>query len=254
MAKDRFDILSKIILTGSKGRDTGEITEAALSLAADYVGLEAAAVYLWDDNLKVTSSVDYARSDVARRLMATIEEGLYSSLRREKKLASAYLSFEGDPEYHSFTLPLRFRGKVFGAVVGLQQGEKTMVAEDRFLETFTALMALNHAVSDAERSSDSTRELIDKERTAAVVETAVTVNHEINNPLTAILGNIQLLLLKHDDLDSGLRDKLKVVEESALKIRDVTQKLLRLTTPRSVPYSEGANMLDLSDDDEEKQS
>jgi len=53
MAKDRFDILSKIILTGSKGRDTGEITEAALSLAAEYVGLEAAAVYLWDDNTGV---------------------------------------------------------------------------------------------------------------------------------------------------------------------------------------------------------
>ena len=96
--------------------------------------------------------------------------------------------------------------------------------------------------------------MINKERTAAVVETAVTVNHEINNPLTAILGNIQLLLLKHDNLDSGLRDKLKVVEESALKIRDVTQKLLRLTTPRSVHYSEGANMLDLSDDNEEDKS
>jgi len=252
MAKDRFDILSEIILTGSGGRDSGEITEAALSLAADYVGLEAAAVYLWDDNLKVITAVDHARSETARHLLATIEDGLYGTLRREKKLVSAYLSFDGEPAYHSFTLPLRYRGKVFGAVVGLQQGERTMVAEDRFLETFTALMALNHAVSDAERSRHATRELIDKERTAAVVETAVTVNHEINNPLTAILGNIQLLLLKNDNLDNELRNKLKVVEESALKIRDVTQKLLRLTTPRSVPYSEGANMLDLSDDEENK--
>ena len=254
MAKDRFDILSKIILTGSKGRDTGEITEAALSLAAEYVGLEAAAVYLWDDNLKVTTTVDHASSDPARRLMGTIEEGLYSTLRREKRLVSAYMSFDGDPAYHSFTLPLRHRGKIFGAVVGLQQGERTVVAEDRFLETFTALMALNHAVTDAERSTDATRSLIDKERTAAVVETAVTVNHEINNPLTAILGNIQLLLLKHDNLDGDVRNKLKVVEKSALKIRDVTQKLLRLTTPRSVPYSDGANMLDLSNDEEEDKS
>jgi hypothetical protein len=38
-----------------------------------------------------------------------------------------------------------------------------------------------------------------------------------------------------------------VVEESALKIKDVTQKLLKLTHVRSVEYSEGSTMLDLGD-------
>ena len=44
--------------------------------------------------------------------------------------------------------------------------------------------------------------------------------------------------------------KLKVVEASALKIKDVTQKLLKLTHSRTVEYTEGSNMLDLSEEGE----
>ena len=80
------------------------------------------------------------------------------------------------------------------------------------------------------------------------MQTAVTVNHEINNPLTAILGNIQLLLMKRKDLDDELVSKLKTVEEAALKIKDVTQRLLRVTSARSIDYAEGTSMLDISDD------
>jgi len=83
-----------------------------------------------------------------------------------------------------------------------------------------------------------------------VQETAVTVNHEINNPLTAILGNVQLLLMKRRELDDELAAKLQIIETSALKIRDVTQRLLKIRSARSVDYAEGTSMLDLSDDDE----
>lgn len=78
----------------------------------------------------------------------------------------------------------------------------------------------------------------------------MTVNHEINNPLTAILGNVQLLLMSRKDLDEDPVTKLKTIEISAMKIKDVTQRLLRLTSARSVDYTEGTSMLDLSDESE----
>jgi signal transduction histidine kinase len=96
------------------------------------------------------------------------------------------------------------------------------------------------------------KDLIEKERMAAINETAVTVNHEINNPLTAILGNVQLLLMHHKGLDDELRNKLNVIEASASKIRDVTQKLLRLTSSRTTEYSAGTSMIDLSDPDDKR--
>ena len=70
--------------------------------------------------------------------------------------------------------------------------------------------------------------------------------------LTAILGNVQLLLMNNKNLDDELKAKLKTVEKSALKIKDVVQRLLNVSSPRSVEYTEGTNMLDLSDKDEEE--
>jgi len=137
-----------------------------------------------------------------------------------------------------------------GAVIGLQEGEKTIVAEDIFLETLSAMLAIVYMAGQVEKGDYSLKDMVDKERLAAINETAITVNHEVNNPLTAILGNVQLLLLKRDDLDDDLKDKLKVIEQAAMNIKGVTQKLLRLTSPKTKEYTEGTSMLDLSDEEE----
>ena len=39
-----------------------------------------------------------------------------------------------------------------------------------------------------------------------------------------------------------------------MKIKDVTQRLLRVSSARTVEYSEGTNMLDLSGTDEDKEN
>lgn len=247
---DRFEILKQLALAGSKGEDLTDISERALSQAAGFVDLTAAALFLWDEEFKVTVTVNHAESDAARQRLASLEQELFGNLRKDQNLVSAYMSFGGETPYHSFTLPLRHRKKIFGAVIGLQEGERTIISEDDFLEALSALLALNYAAEGIGKEHAPAREVLDKERLSAIIETAVAVNHEVNNPLTAILGNVQLLLLKRDDLDEELAAKLKTIETSALKIKDVTQRLMRITSPRSVEYSEGTKMLDLSSDEE----
>jgi len=247
---DRFEILKQLALAGSKGEDLTDISERALSQAAGFVDLTAAALFLWDEEFKVTVTVNHAESDAARQRLASLEQELFGNLRKDQNLVSAYMSFGGETPYHSFTLPLRHRTKIFGAVIGLQEGERTIISEDDFLEALSALLALNYAAEGIGKEHAPAREVLDKERLSAIIETAVAVNHEVNNPLTAILGNVQLLLLKRDDLDEELAAKLKTIETSALKIKDVTQRLMRITSPRSVEYSEGTKMLDLSSDEE----
>jgi signal transduction histidine kinase len=250
---DRFEILRQLALAGSKGEDLTALSERALEQAAGLVGLTAATLFLWDEDFQVTVTVTYAGSNSSRQRLISLEQELFAGLRKDKHLVSAYLSFEGDPPYHSFTLPLRHGAKVFGAVIGLQEGERTLVSEDAFLETLSALLALNYAAEGLGKEHMPAKEALEKERLSAIVETAVAVNHEVNNPLTAILGNVQLLLLKRNDLDDDLRAKLKTIESSALKIKDVTQRLMRLSSPRSVEYSEGTKMLDLSGDEGEQE-
>jgi PAS domain S-box-containing protein len=92
------------------------------------------------------------------------------------------------------------------------------------------------------------------ERLAAITETMVSVNHEVNNPLAVILGYAQILLdrLKRDDhaLVAGTkaREDLARIESEALRIREITQKLASLVEPvvTSYPASAGVKMVDLS--------
>lgn len=87
--------------------------------------------------------------------------------------------------------------------------------------------------------------LIKSERAAAITETAVTINHEINNPLTAILGNTQLMLMARDKLSPDIVAKLETIERSAIKIRETTGKLMSIIEPVTSSYASGLEMIDI---------
>jgi signal transduction histidine kinase len=132
-------------------------------------------------------------------------------------------------------------------MIGIQEGRRRAEIDNLFLETLSAVLSLSLAADRTGLAAGISKEILDKAKLSAVTDTAVTVNHEVNNPLTAILGNVQLILSRPQGLSEDTIKKLRVVEESALKIRDVTQKLLKVTHVRSVEYSEGSTMLDLGE-------
>lgn len=249
----KYDILRLLAVAGASGENLRATAQTALAAAAEYVGLTAAALYLWDENYETTLTVAFADSDNSKNKISDLEQELFAKLRRDKNLLSAYMSFGGHIPTHSFTLPLLKANKPFGAVIGVQEGKKSIVAEDAFLEALASVLAVSFAAQSEDGTIELNQDILDKERLAAIIETAVTVNHEVNNPLTAILGNVQLLLLKNENLSDELKEKLKVIEISAMKIKDVTQRLMRLTTPRSVEYSDGTKMVDISKDEEEQE-
>jgi len=83
------------------------------------------------------------------------------------------------------------------------------------------------------------------ERLAAILETAVAVNHEINNPLVPILGNAQFLLQNEKIQDEDIRRRLRLIVSNALRIREITQKLARISHPVNKEYLQGTMMLDI---------
>jgi hypothetical protein len=89
------------------------------------------------------------------------------------------------------------------------------------------------------------QKLVKSERAAAITETTVTINHEINNPLTAILGNTQLMLMSRDKLPADIVAKLETIERSAIKIRETTAKLMSIIEPVTRPYASGLQMIDI---------
>ena len=70
------------------------------------------------------------------------------------------------------------------------------------------------------------RQLIQAEKLATVGTLAGGVAHEINNPLTAILTNVQMLLAAQE-IDAKLdRESLELIEEATKRCRTIVQKLM----------------------------
>ena len=59
-----------------------------------------------------------------------------------------------------------------------------------------------------------------------VADLITRVRHEINNPLTGVLGQAQLLL--REELDESPRRRVEKIEELAIRIRDVVAELRKV--------------------------
>jgi len=247
--QDRYEILRDLTTAGSHDEQLDQIGRTALEQTAGLIGLDAISLYLWDDQNRVTLHLTHSVTDAQATQLTELEDSLFDGLRREHQLVSAYMSFDGDEQYHSFTLPLRRGRNVFGAVIGLQYGERRTISENDFLDALTGTLALH--VMAANLAGTPSKDQIDKERFAAVMETAVTVNDKVNNALQAIIGTVQLLIMHREDLDDELRSQLGVIEKSATRIKQVTQGLLRLTSAKTVEYTPGTRMIDLPDLDDD---
>lgn len=62
-----------------------------------------------------------------------------------------------------------------------------------------------------------------------VTELVTRVRHEINNPLAAVLGQAQLLL--REDLNDKARKRAVVIEELAMRLRDIVAQLRQVQRP-----------------------
>jgi len=70
------------------------------------------------------------------------------------------------------------------------------------------------------------KQLIQAEKLATVGTLAGGVAHEINNPLTAILTNVQMLLAENKIDDKLDRESLELIEEATKRCRTIVQKLM----------------------------
>ena len=80
---------------------------------------------------------------------------------------------------------------------------------------------------------------------AGIGETTIALEHEINNPLSALLGHAELLIMDRNLSDDQL-EQLGIIQEQAARIAQVVRRLAKLKNPQSVEYLAGSLMLDLS--------
>jgi C4-dicarboxylate-specific signal transduction histidine kinase len=131
-------------------------------------------------------------------------------------------------------VPVHSRGRILGT---LSLGRQTEVPFDEpevaLLEATADQVGI--ALDNARLYSESLRrleelrlkqaQLVHAEKLSAVGELASGVAHEINNPLTTILGQAQLLM-ERNDISPHVRDRIKVVADEASRAARIVQNLL----------------------------
>jgi two-component system NtrC family sensor kinase len=83
---------------------------------------------------------------------------------------------------------------------------------------------------------DAQDQLVQATKLVAIGELASNVAHEINNPLTSILGYAELIK-EEKNLDSILKD-IDVIEKESLRAREIVHQLLEFSRKRSLNISE----------------
>jgi len=87
--------------------------------------------------------------------------------------------------------------------------------------------------------------LVKAERVGAIGQVGVAVRHEINNPLTTVIGNIELLMERYEDKDKELVARLETILNNALRISEIVKRLGGIKQEKTVDYLKGVKMTDL---------
>ena len=98
------------------------------------------------------------------------------------------------------------------------------------------------------RISKLQKELAELQHHKAIIELAMTLGHEINNPLGIMMLVLQVIQKRKDtDLIGDIRKELNTVVQNGNRIAETVKKLSNLQNPQLKPYLKNSDtkMVDL---------
>ncbi len=96
------------------------------------------------------------------------------------------------------------------------------------------------------------KELVALQHQKAITELAVTLGHEINNPLGIMMLTLQVIQRKGDNQPiADVRKELEICIHNGKRVAEIVKRLSRLEDPHLIPYLKNSDMdmLDLSQGD-----
>lgn len=228
-----------------------------------------------------TSPLDCIRSLPAGKVLSVERNTSFIRWLEANDVVVLHEYLEADPQYRSVReagreffekanarvcAPLVVTGRLLGVInIGQKANRKRFgTAEINFLSDFrkTAAIALSNSLRSIamqeslrqwnveleKKVEERTKELketqaqlFQAEKLASIGTLSGGLAHEINNPLTAVLTNVQLLKMSGQVED---RESLSLIEEGARRCQRIIQKLMRYT--RKTEDIESSEAVDLN--------
>jgi DNA-binding response OmpR family regulator len=147
---------------------------------------------------------------------------------------------------HAFVLMVTSRDADGDLAIALDAGVDDYVMKPFTAEQLRARVAiaerrLEHAA--AHRKAEEA--LAHAQWLAGIGEATVAMQHEVNNPLTALMAHVGLAAT--EECTPAMREHLDVITQQVRRIAAVMRRLSSLGDPRSVEYTSGNRMIDLGE-------
>jgi len=237
-------------------RNLQKLLDFIISLFNDAVRITHSAIYLFDAKseeffLKAGLNLQKEQPDLISRgssLISWLEEHkeplVYEEIKQRaednpdsvfKELEKQILALNA-----TVVVPCLLEGKLLDILIlGDKLSGKIYTSEDLdnfsdlsrevALATENALLYGNIEEEVRQRTAqlvDVQKQLVQAEKLATMGTLAGGVAHEINNPLTAILTNAQMLLADAKSFDADSKESLHLIEEATQRCRTIVQKLM----------------------------
>jgi two-component system NtrC family sensor kinase len=251
-------VLNNIAVTFNQSFDLNDILQLALLQIMELLSTDTAALYLFDEescSLRKQSAFGHRSSwlkesdrfplpaDFVDTIKADHAEIIdHEHLERMPEIVKRMVQMEG---LQSWVWVMLWRkDKLLGVLANSSRTarhfspseESVLIAVGRQLATTIEKIQLYHETKRAYEDLRRTQEqLLQSEKMSAVGQLISGVAHELNNPLTAILGYTQLL--ESEPLEDRIKDFIQKLHKQAQRTQKIVQNLLsfaRQHKPRRV--------------------
>jgi len=155
--------------------------------------------------------------------------------------------------------PLVSRNRVFGTITfSLNHNDNNKLFKNEpiiyFIAEYAAIamdniLLFNDLIKTIENLKNTENELLEKKQIETIAKFAVSINHEINNPLCSISLNVELLKkMFYDENNEMLCKIFNTLEKNIDKITEITTKIHSLKRVTTKEYLPGIDMIDLNED------
>ncbi len=244
----KFLVLKNLAKEINTSVEMSQILQNALDGILDTLNLQCASITLWEEKTKKITHEIASGAIEKHKILRDFDQQVMRGMRERIFVESIYATLDADGPNTVFSYPIKSEGHIVGAFAGIVEGYKNLSGEEEFFEAIShqiGIACIKASLWVGQMSGEIQDDLIKSERLKAIIETAVTINHEVNNPLAAVLGYVQLLLHKPEQLNPETVDKLKKIETGALRIKEVTNRLLKIVEPVIVKYAGDVKMVDI---------